>query len=999
MRRIFIVTAAVVCAGLCSLGIVRGVKATTQNKTEWLALTLEDEYDYGTEYTLPTRTLNASGEMYTVNGTLEFPDGTVTRKAKTVLDVAGVYTLKHTASVNGKVYLKEESFTVQTPICYYDPSVSSVEYGVHPQANGKEGLMIRLGRGDMLTFNSLIDVSRLTSDDVFVDFFITPLYIGQVNFSYMKLILTDSMDPSVYLQIKINQSPDGPDLHAVYIQAGGNDQNMSGYESFPKIMWQDGGVWGTAYYHNFAGLFSPSEYSIKLCYDAEEVALYGAKNYWGKAIISDFNDAKYVFNYWNGFPSGKARLSIICDDYVQDTADFVVTSVLGTDLTQKTVLDDQAPVITVEKEYKEMPNAVYEQGGAYSYPVPVASAYDAFDGETDVDVTVWYNYGGGNTVMLDIVDGKFKTEHPGRYAIRYRSMDKQGNLSEKLLYVNAVAPTDIEPLSVNVSEQDRIVGAMLGEELSFAAATVTGGSGEKRVDVSVTFEGETQEVVGSYRPERAGTYTVTYTATDYIGQKSTVDYTFAARAGEKPVFVDEFSFPSVLISGGKYVFPEYYVNDYSSGVLVRRRATGLLKDKNGERELEAGDTFIPEATVNGDITTVKFVCGEAEEMLEVPTILQYDENGELRMERYLNGDGIEVTANDDTLTVRATAADGKWTFANTVLAETFSLSLEADPEKDDFDALLFTLSDTENVTDRLTFKIQKRTVNSSVEIGGRSYDVLAGFSKGSNSYEFLISYSNGNLKINDIGIGVKEILTDGTFKGFSSGVITFSVAFEGAGEQAAYSVSRVNNQALNNIIYDNGNPVVAVSSAMFDNVKIGDIVTLPKAICGDVLDRNVEFTLTVTNREYETVTDISGKLLSKVDPYTEYTIRLTDFGQYHVTYYVSDSYGNETRTSGSYTINVPDNEAPEIFFEGKIPLKVKVGETIVMPKIFVVEENVVFRVYLKSATGVIYTLYNGNDLKYDSFVCSYIGTYEFRIIAVDESGNINLQQIYIEVTE
>ena len=63
------------------------------------------------------------------------------------------------------------------------------------------------------------------------------------------------------------------------------------------------------------------------------------------------------------------------------------------------------------------------------------------------------------------------------------------------------------------------------------------------------------------------------------------------------------------------------------------------------------------------------------------------------------------------------------------------------------------------------------------------------------------------------------------------------------------------------------------------------------------------------------------------------------------------------------------------------------------------EENVVFRVYLKSATGVIYTLYNGNDLKYDSLVCSYIGTYEFRIIAVDESGNINLQQIYIEVTE
>ena len=415
LKRILIGAAAILCAGLCSLGIVQSVQATTKNQTVWSALTVESEYDYGTEYTLPTRTLVVSGKEYSVKGTLEFPDGTVTRLTKTTLNAAGVYTLKHTLNVDGKVYLKEETFTVQTPLCYYDPSVSKVTYGVHSQANGKEGLMVQLGKGDTLTFNPLIDVSKLTSDDIFVDFFITPLYIGQVNFSYMKLVLTDSMNPNVYLQIKINQSPDGPDLHAVYIQAGGNDQNMSGYESFPKILWQDGGVWGTAYYHNFAGLFSPSEYPIKLCYDASELALYTAKNYWGKAIVADFNDAKYVFNYWNGFPSGKARLSITCDDYVQDTADFVVTSVIGVDLTQKTVADDQAPVITVEKEYDEMPNAVYGQG--YSYPVPTASAYDAFDGVTDVDVTVWYNYGGNNAVMLDVIDGKFKTEYPGRYEI------------------------------------------------------------------------------------------------------------------------------------------------------------------------------------------------------------------------------------------------------------------------------------------------------------------------------------------------------------------------------------------------------------------------------------------------------------------------------------------------------------------------------------------------------------------------------------------------------
>ena len=130
-------------------------------------------------------------------------------------------------------------------------------------------------------------------------------------------------------------------------------------------------------------------------------------------------------------------------------------------------------------------------------------------------------------------------------------------------------------------------------------------------------------------------------------------------------------------------------------------------------------------------------------------------------------------------------------------------------------------------------------------------------------------------------------------------------------------------------------------------VSRGTVVTLPKAICGDVLDRNLTFVLTVSNDDYEPITDVNGKRLFKVSPFEEYTIELAEFGQYHVTYTVEDTYGNRTTTSGSYTYNIPNTQSPALNLSGSIPLTVKVGELIIVPNIEV-EETVILRVYIKT---------------------------------------------------
>ena len=106
-KKILLGVLSFLCVGICSLGISFSVNAETKNGTSWSELSLEKEYTYGTEFELPTRVCTIDGQPYKINGTLEYPDGVVTKNAMTKLTMAGVYTLKHSTIVNGKVYMQE----------------------------------------------------------------------------------------------------------------------------------------------------------------------------------------------------------------------------------------------------------------------------------------------------------------------------------------------------------------------------------------------------------------------------------------------------------------------------------------------------------------------------------------------------------------------------------------------------------------------------------------------------------------------------------------------------------------------------------------------------------------------------------------------------------------------------------------------------------------------------------------------------------------------------
>jgi hypothetical protein len=129
---------------------------------------------------------------------------------------------------------------------------------------------------------------------------------------------------------------------------------------------------------------------------------------------------------------------------------------------------------------------------------------------------------------------------------------------------------------------------------------------------------------------------------------------------------------------------------------------------------------------------------------------------------------------------------------------------------------------------------------------------------------------------------------------------------------------------------------------------------------------------------------------------------LTTFGEYSIDYIAKEQNtpSSNSGSSGSYTITVIDNIAPEVIFSSECVKTVKKGEIVVIPEFTVtdnltVQENIVVERIVRNANGRVWAL----DSKEDSFKCDFVGEYELRFVFMDEVGNTTMKIFIIEVTE
>lgn len=960
----------------------------------WSQSALEQEYGFGTVLTVPERTVTVDDKSAKATSVVEYPDGSATRKTEVTLNMGGVYTLTYTAVIDGKPYAEVETFKVIDKLVSVTSGDSSVTYGKYQHANSASGLMIRLAEGDTATFTPAIDVSNLTLNDVLVEGFVTPDVKGQVDFRRLYYTFTDISDPSVYMRVSVRQSNEGDDYPISYYLAGGNGQPLVGYEEYWDRLHIDN-EWGAQARHSFSLLFGPNfteqapdDMPMSIRYDASSVSIYT-----GGIMIIDFDNPKFFSTLWKGFPSGKVRMSITAGMYNSSSANFCITKVHGVDLTAEKFLDGDAPVITVDNKYDSMPEA--KKG--LSYPVPSATAYDLYSGNCEVKTSVWYNYTSANAVMVPIRDGKFVTDRVGDYAIVYESADNYGNTAREILWVHASEEVALPEIELTETPDGEIA---VGELIEPVGYSVSSFSGEASVSITAELGDEKFDADNGYRAEKAGVYTVTYTVTDFIGQSATESYTVNVKMGSVPVFVDKPVMPMMFIGGSEYVLPELYANDYRSGSLQRKLASAEITDSNGTVTVNAGEKFTPEVDANGDTVEVVFKCEGAAYPVSVPAVKAWVEEGgrpRLQLENYLSGDGVSYGKNSDSITVTAGESYGGWVFANDMIAYNFDLQIKGAGAKSKFESLVIIMADAENPECAIQAELINNNAKTDIKVGDTTIGLSGSFIAGST---FSVGYSEGQIIIGSAKLGIDKTIYGKPFEDFASGRLHVGVYFNNAQTGAAYELISVNGHTMNNSTTDRIAPKIVVYGDHGGSYTLGDKVTLPVAAASDVVDPNIELTMSVTDGDGKIMTDVNGLKLENVDPTVHYTIELKGYGQHNVTITARDTFNqrNNEKTY-SYVINVDDNVAPEFTFSGEFQTTAKVGDALVIPD-FTVSDNltdadkIIVTKYVLTPSGLLVTIPEDSN----SIKATQPGDYEFRLIAMDETGNVNMVRKTVAVT-
>ena len=992
-----IVASAVLAAAVAASGTAaymgQGKTDPVYASAAWSDPTVEDVKPFGTKFTVPERTVTVDGNAVTASAVVIKPDGSATTEKEVTLDVSGVYTVVYTATVNGKPYVDEVTFRVDDAAYVLSSSKSSATYGKYQYSESASGVMVRLAYGDSITFNTPIDVKDATKSDVLVEAFATPDVKGVKDFDKLIFTFTDIENPNIYLRFTIRQSAEGDNYPISYALAGGNGQPMAGWEEYWKRLHIDN-EWGAQFRHSFSLSFAsnyayvaPDKAVISLRYDAATL-----QSYVGGFMIIDHDNPAYFNNLWRGFPSGRAKLTISADMYNGDYANFCVSKLMGANLTDEKYVDNEAPVITVDTEYTEMPAT---KVGA-EYKVPAATAYDSLTtSDCKVRTSVWYNYASSNAVLVQVRDGKFTADRAGDYAIVYETEDRLGNAAREIRWVHAYATLGAPNVAI---AGDHVTTATVGEIVNVPEVLVDSYSGNATVAVTATMDGETISVTGgSFRPEKAGTYRITFTATDYIGQTGTASYDLTANMGDKPVFVTAPVLPKMLVEGCDYTLPEATAIDYRSGSPVGKKATVTVTDKNGTRAAVGGKINVA-ADNNLDTATVVYECEGASLTYELPIIkAMIEENGRPRLhaENYLVGSGFTTEKTDDSFILTATENNGGFTFGNRLVAENSAIELRGVAAASNFDAIEVTFADAEDEGKAVTARLIRTTGKADVTLCGQRTGLDNGFVT---SDKFSLNYTQGIMIVDKARLDVTTYDDGSAFEGFPSGRIYISVRFVNASAGAQISLVSVNGHPMTTATSDRIAPKIVIMGVNYGGThEIGSTITLPAAMAGDTLDPNVTFTMKVTDGSGKVVTDVDGVKLNGVDPGREYTIKLDGYGQYSVSYTATDTFNQRNNTRPlNYTINVVDEIAPEIKFEARFADTVKVGESIVIPKFTVTDnvsaaEDITITRYVLTPSGVLVSIpENSNSVK-----AVRAGKYEFRIIAVDKAGNVAMERVTV----
>lgn len=1009
--KLFAVTAlAFTAISAAAIGVVGIEKAHAE---EWKGGEIKQNYVFGETLKVPDYVLSVNGKELKTTSVVEFPDGTNYGSDEVRLSQAGKYGVKYMAVDGGKIYVKTFDFNVGYTAYSMGGAESSAVYGKYTEFDANsEGLQVRLAKGDTLSFTKLIDVADLTSTNNLIEGFITPDKRGTPDFDKLTLTLTDASDPSIYVNIDIMRwTINGNSLGQMCIAAAGQGQVMTGYERSSGLEVNNGkgtlilGSW-VAQFNSDDGVnlkwggaatpIAPDKWLISISFDAQTTKVSAQGN-----LVSQLNSVDYYKDVWTGFKSDKVRLSLSSSGYSSTTANFCLTKVLGADIKGNSFSDNDSPVITVNTHYEKMPEGVVGR----AYTLPTATAYDDYSGNLIPDVDVYYNYSSAYPVSISIVNGAFVPEKSGYYAIVYKVKDYSGNESEQVYIVHAggyIAPIMFTKLP-DIGDQVK-----LGYPVDFSGAEVSGGSGDKNITITASYKGEVIEVTEGFRFEKAGEWTVTYTATDYVGNTGKESVTITAVASDEPFFNEFVNLAPVFIEGSEYLLPELYCDDYSSGKQEKKLCSVKVEYKNGKTETyTSGETFIPAVRNSKDKVKITYYCGKEEYnngTTEV-AVLKIRDDQEINCSEYFYGNGFITSYVDDNgnefekgvlIAIERAAAEVKWTFANAQVADAFSVEFTTFAKLTKFGGIKVTLKDSMNPAISATLNITLSSTGTTIANGDFALDLKTVLTSGVEGIR--VGYKNGKFSFNKTNVPISKYDNGEAFNGFPSGKIYFDFAVEKASRGAEYKIDAVSGSVLSSDTGDYAKPTIKINGDYGGNYNIGDEYILRSVTAGDTFSPNVSVKLSVYDGEGNIATDINGVRLENVDAGKEYVIKLDKYGVWNAKYTANkENWAVGSRKFTAY-VNVIDTEAPVIRTTSDYTKTAKAGDVIILPN-FTATDNVtasdklIVTKYVINTEGKM-TILNGSS---NAFKTTKAGKYVMYISVSDEFGNTSTESFVVTV--
>ena len=1019
-----------ICTALCCVAFM-GLSCTAVNnvyntKAESDLLfpqeyVIEKEYVYGQVFTVPNpaQVQIETGTVVSkaISVTLECPNGAVKSEGDYTLDQTGEYKLSyynangisatHTFVVNKKYYEVGGDASAE-----YAESLSSKE--------GTSGIALTLKSGESFTFNKPIDLNDYTNEvlDVCKIF---PKFRKEYDLNPTATMVTvkvvDCFDATKFVEFYVWCGSAGNSPY--YAGAGASTQMLTGLEQNklkPEQMTEeyDGEMYKIHRVRRYQSLSTYGKW-LSSRYDAEVSKhdgislLWDMTNHQMKArnggttyLITDIDSTEIyganTFDFASFFTTGEVVLNVEAYNYAATSFDVEIESIFGMsgeDLLDGTVVDKTAPAIMVDVETTSN-NEIYLQKGKAVILPKISNVLD-YNYYGNAKVAVYRNYGKLGQVSVKVKDGAFTPETIGNYTAVYTATDSYGNQGEFLLDMVVLDQENIvyeeTPLNKLVAAQNNVIPYIQANGLNKEINTEVIVTTPNGLQIKLDYNGENGY---DYLPEYAGDYTIEYLFKDNVYVEKYA-YEVSCVNENAVAYKNSFTLPNYLMKGASYTIDPvkaytagnggFDVNTTNVSVSVDGGAFQILSAEQMQAyKVEANQTVQFKASYQN-----KDVFSKIYPVVDVGCGKKTTEKEYLK---YMQGNYKSAQLVDEGAVYRFENGTANMQFINAISSANFKFgfTLSASAVED----VTLTLRDVNAPNDNYITCTYQKEAGSSIMFVAKQYvdgklvaegEIYTKHKEWNGTYA--LSYSTEGINVDDVLVGEMQP--------FAKDDALFEISIKGA-KDCAVIISQLNNQTFTSTVRE-GKPQISFEQK--NGVQeVNSVYTIApcyaSSVLNSVLTKDVKVTVNAPNGDIATSMD--GVPLENVTADLAYDVKLTQIGQYRVSYTVSCM--GATRTNGLatlenddyYIINVSEGIAPTVSFtDGSnetTTVKVAIGTTHQIKK-FVAKDNTtpsenlkVYKMILDEAFVI-----EANGYNVDSYTFTEAGTFIVYVLVYDALGN------------